>query len=223
MSLLLRCHERARNEKEPRVRERKNSTWNKLFFWYLIYVGVNRQFEDPEFNSILFGFCFRSSPPPSTSSTLLIQFPFSFHWGSTITSHCLQLTLQIHISIANNRTHIIFYDCEQKIRHGRLWDREPKKPRQQVMRECGESEMKAKKNWATSHKTIYQRKLELLLSVQKTIFFITIHLPLSLSRTFALNYVVYDNKFDGRRTRELFLAKRWPRGTTQKSKTVLWI
>lgn len=84
------------------------------------------------------------------------------------------------------------------------------------MRECGESEMKAKKNWATSHKTIYQRKLELLLSVQKTILFITIHLPLSLSRTFALNYVVYDNKFDGRRTRELFLVERWPRGTTQQ-------
>lgn len=81
---------------------------NKLFFWYLIYVWVNRQFEDPEFNSILSGFpssIFR--PPTSTSpSTLLIHISHSIL--GTITSHCLQLTLQTHINIVNNRTHIYF-------------------------------------------------------------------------------------------------------------------
>lgn len=77
-----------------------------------------------------------------------------------------------------------------------------------------------KKNWATSHKTIYQRKLELLLSVQKTILFITIHVSTFSRPPSPLPHplCVYDNKLDGRRTRELFLAERVYRGQTHTKK-----
>lgn len=149
----------------------------------------------------------------------LIQFAgfsFDLHLLLLLLLLSLSLSLQLrhnHISLLVAHTSNSHKHCQQshiylcdyeKIRYEQLW-KNPETTttttattRNERMRRWV-SEWARAWIWATSHKTIYQRKLELLLSVQETILFI-IRYPfpqLSIS-------LWYDNKFDGRRTRELF-------------------
>lgn len=134
--------------KRSRARGKK-PTWNKLFFWYLIYVWVNRQFEDPEFNSILSGFAFSIFSNSAASSFYYFVEFNSRSIGHNHISLLAAHTSNSHKHCQQSHTHIYFMAMNKKSDMDN-YETESEKNEDNKKWENAASEWRA-----TSHKTIY--------------------------------------------------------------------